>query len=617
MKLNELNDPRDLKGLSYADLEALAGEMRDAIIHTVAERGGHLSSNLGVVELTLALHRVFSCPEDKIIFDVGHQCYAHKLLTGRYKDFSTLRTFGGISGFPLRGESPYDTFTTGHASTAISAALGMARARKLRGTNEHIVAVVGDGALTGGMCYEALNDLSNTQTPLIVILNDNDMSISKNVGALSEYLSYMRVSKGWLDIKRFVSMAFLRTPHIGKPLYRFFQAVKNGIRNVFVHDRFFHLFGMRYIGPIDGHDIAGLERVLRRAKALDEPVVIHAVTQKGNGYALAETHPDTFHGTAAFCVDTGAPLAAPAPSLGSRACDELLGRLEKGDQRIAVVTAAMTGGTGFEAFRRQYPERIFDVGIAEEHAVTLAAGLAGGGMRPFVAIYTTFLQRAYDQILNDVCLQNLPVCFLADRYGIVGEDGATHQGIFGVAYLRAVPNLTLLAPRDAGELSGMMAYALNADSPTAILYPRGQARAEETQGFERARWHAIRKGKDAAILTFSSLCETALEAAEMLENEGISAAVYNCSTIKPLDLKTLRSLDMPYFTLEEDLVSAGFGSMVAEAAIGGRFAPPRAMLGLPDAFVPHGRRDELLAANGLAADAIAKRIREALHEDKN
>ncbi len=614
MKLNELSGPEDLKKLSHAQMEALAGEIRDTIIRTVAHNGGHLSSNLGAVELTLALHRAFDCPKDKIVFDVGHQSYTHKLLTGRYENFSSLRTYGGIGGFPLRSESEYDCFSTGHASTAISAALGMARARQLKGTDEHIVAVVGDGALTGGMCYEALNDLSNTQTPLIVILNDNEMSISRNVGAMSEYLSYMRVSKGWLEVKRLISSAFLHTPLVGKALYRFFQTVKNGLRNVFVHDRFFRMFGMKYIGPIDGHDISGLERVLRRAKSLDEPVVIHVVTQKGSGYAPAEKHPDTFHGPSAFEIATGRPLKKCPPSFGAYAC-EALREMARKDKRIVAVTAAMTGGTGFAAFQTEFPDRIFDVGIAEEHAVTLAAGLASAGMRPFVAIYTTFLQRAYDQMVSDVCLQNLPVCFLADRYGIVGEDGATHQGIFGIAYLRAIPNLTVLAPRNAQELLQMLDYAIASESPTAILYPKDQTLSLDDIAFEMGRWRTIRQGKDCAILTFSAMCETAIKAADFLAEEGISARVMNASTIKPLDIDTLKSLRVPYFTLEEDLVSEGFGSAVAEAAIAGQFNAPKAIFGLPDAFVPHGARKELLAINRLDARAVADRIKEALHEN--
>ncbi len=616
MKLNELNGPEDLRGLSQDELKALAQEIRDTIIRTVAHKGGHLSSNLGMVELTLALHRVFRCPEDKIVFDVGHQCYAHKLLTGRCMRFDTLRSCGGVSGFALRGESEYDCFTTGHASTALSAALGMARARELKGTREHIVAVVGDGALTGGMCYEALNDLSNTRTPLIVILNDNKMSISKNVGAVSEYLSFLRAGKGWIEVKRLIARALLRVPFIGKALYRFFQSVKNGIRNVFVRDRFFRLFGMKYLGPIDGHDIHALERVLRRAKALSEPVVIHVVTQKGSGYAPAETRPDVFHGTAPFDVATGRPLTACRPGNGAYAAG-IIGDMARKDRRIVAVTAAMTNGTGFSAFRKEFPERIFDVGIAEEHAVTLAAGLASAGMRPFVAVYTTFLQRAYDQMLNDVCLQNLPVCFLMDRYGVVGEDGATHQGVFGLAYLNAMPNLTVLAPMNTEELKQTLACAVAADSPVAILYPRDQTPDQAAADFQIGRWRAIRQGSDCAILTFSAMCETALAAADMLAVDGVSSAVYNCSTVKPLDLHTLKSLETPYFVLEEDVISAGFGAMTAEAAVRERFAPPAAIFALLDAFVPHGARRELLMKYGLDARAVADRIKEALDENAN
>ncbi len=615
MKLTDIQSPSQLKTLSEQELKALAEDIREEIIRTVSVNGGHLASNLGAVELTIALHRVFDCPQDRLVFDVGHQCYPHKLLTGRSRDFSTLRKLDGVCGFPRREESEYDAFNTGHASTAISAALGMARARDMRGEKRRIVAVVGDGALTGGMCYEALNDAGSLNTPFMVVLNDNGMSISRNVGALSKQLTRLRISRGWLGIKKNIAETLRKVPGVGERLHDAFQKIKNGIRNAFIRDKFFTALGFQYFGPIDGHDIAGMEKVFRSLMNVDHPVVVHVVTKKGCGFGQAEEKPDKYHGVAPFYIETGRSRKESGPSvgeLGGRYVAELAA--ERAD--ICVVTAAMTESTGFGEFHRCYPERLFDVGIAEEHAVTLAAGMAAGGMRPFVAIYETFLQRAFDQITVDVCLQNLPVCFLMDRAGIGGEDGATHHGLLGVSMLRAIPNMTVFAPRCEQELKAMIDWALEHGGPCAIRYPRSLFRLDDAENdFRPGRWEDIRKGKDAALLASSAILEECLEAAKLLSRDGIEARVINASTIKPLDEKCLLHLakkQMPLFTVEEHFLSGGFGSAVAEFCAANRLPAPAAMIGLPDAFVPHGSRKLLLKRYGLDGESIAKRVKGAL-----
>ena len=456
MVLERIHSSEDVKRLSSKELSVLAQELRARIIDSVSRNGGHLASNLGVVELTIALHRAFDFPKDALIFDVGHQCYAHKLLTGRADSFDTLRQFGGLAGFPRREESPYDAFDTGHASTAISAAAGMARARDLVGGSQSVVAVVGDGALTGGMCYEALSDAGSSKLRMIVVLNDNGMSISRNVGAVSRYLTHMRSSKGWFEAKHVVGDFLRRIPVVGNSLHAFFQRIKNSLRNIFVQDRLFDSLGFHYLGPVDGRDITGLERLFRRARQLDEPVLIHVVTKKGRGYSQAESDPTRLHGTPPFDVHTGEPLSPAGKSMGKAAGDALCA-MAAADSRIVAVTAAMTGSTGLGEFASRYPDRLYDVGIAEEHAVTMAAGLAAGGARPFVAIYARFFQRAYDQILLDVCEQHLPVCFLVDRAGLI-EDGVTHQGVYGNAFLTQMPGLTVLNAATCDELQACLLY---------------------------------------------------------------------------------------------------------------------------------------------------------------
>jgi len=610
MKLSDIRSPRDLKQAKPEELPALAQEIREEIIKTVAVNGGHLASNLGAVELTMALHRALDCPRDRIVFDVGHQCYAHKLLTGRQERFSTLRTLDGVCGFPRRKESEYDAFDTGHASTAISVALGMARARDMRGEKYCVAAVVGDGALTGGMCYEALNDAGSGKSPLMVIINDNGMSISRNVGALSRQLTRLRLSRGWLGAKRAVADALKKAPVGGNALYKGFQRFKNKVRNALVKDKYFTSLGFRYFGPIDGHDLAEMERVFRRLKGLNEPVAVHVVTKKGYGFRDAEERPEKYHGVSPLVPEE----EKEGPTLGAAAGEHVL-HLAESRKEICVVTAAMTDSTGFGPFSQRFPDRLFDVGIAEEHAVTLAAGMAAGGMRPFVAIYETFLQRAYDQVMEDVCLQKLPVVFLLDRAGLGGEDGATHHGIFGAAMLCAMPGLTVLSPRCGEELRRMIDWSLAQDGPVAIRYPKNSRTAALCPSFGPGKWETLRPGGDAVIVAYSAILEDCLKAAEQLGKTGVQAGVINASSLSPLDdgcLKELHEKGVPFITVEEHVLSGGLGERTAQRCRLMHWQGPEAMLSLPDAFIPHGKRRQLLDRYGLTAERIAEEVQKAV-----
>ena len=490
--------------------------MRAEIIGTVARHGGHLASNLGAVELTLALHYVFDCPEDKLVFDVGHQCYAHKMLTGRLQGLrDSLREEGGVSGFPRASESDCDAFTAGHASTAISAALGMARTRDVMGDDYHVVAVVGDGALTGGMCYEALNDAGQSETRMIVILNDNEMSISHNVGALSKYLTGLRQSRTYRALKRGVRRGLERIPGVGVPMFRFVEKFRDWLKTPFVDGKFFDALGFRYIGPLDGHDLKTLIRIFRRAKEEKGPQILHVVTTKGKGYVPAESHPDTYHGVAPFLVETGELRGEKRVSCGHVAAAELAA-LAENDIRICAVTAAMPTGTGMEAFGKAYPKRFYDVGIAEEHAVTMAAGMAASGMKPYVAVYSTFLQRAFDQIATDVCINALPVTFLVDRAGLVGADGVTHQGVFDLGYFSMLPNMVVAAPRDVRDLKRLIRLSAEYDGPMAIRYPRdGEdlgARLEAHKPLRVGEWELLSEGEDVVFLAVGRMVQSAMNA---------------------------------------------------------------------------------------------------------
>ena len=621
MYLENINDPSDIKKLNIKQLRALAEELRTEIIKVVSDRGGHLASNLGMVELTLAIHYVFDAPEDKLVFDVGHQCYAHKLLTGRYQGFQQLRGKGGVSGFPQAEESEYDAFTAGHASTAISAALGMARTRDIMGSDYSVVALVGDGALTGGMCYEALNDAGQSGARMIVILNDNAMSISRNVGAMSNYLTGLRQSVTYRAIKRGIRRGLNRIPHVGMPVFRFLEKVRDFLKSLFVDGKFFDALGFSYIGPIDGHDIKHLIRVLRRARDSrdPEPVLIHAVTQKGRGYTPAEEHPDEYHGVAPFLVESGEARKSGGIAMGQVAARQLA-ELAENDIRICAVTAAMAGGTGLDVFGEAHPQRFFDVGIAEEHAVTMAAGMASQGMKPYVGIYSTFLQRAYDQIAMDVCRNGLPVTFLIDRAGLVGGDGATHQGVFDLSYLRSIPNLVIASPRDVRDLKKLVALSATLDQPMAIRYPKsGEDMGPGIQAqrdFGIGEWELLSSG-DVMFFALGRMVQLAMQATIELMGKGVSARVADARFIKPLDEKLLTEQARKaklVVTVEENVLAGGFGEGVLDALSRAGIETPTLCLGVPDRFVSHASTAEQLEACGLTplkiTDSILKRLGE-------
>ncbi len=617
--LEKIQSPRDLDGLSYDQLEQLAGEIRRELITTVSANGGHLASNLGVVELTLALHRVFHMPEDKIIFDVGHQSYVHKMITGRYSRFSTLRAYGGIAGFPKRSESEYDCFETGHASTAISAALGMARARDYQHENHEVIAVVGDGALTGGMCYEALNDAGNSGTKMIVVLNDNEMSIAPNVGALSNYLTSLRISAGWQSAKRKVRY-LNRIPLIGKPVYRMIHGAKQLLRSIIVRDTelgFFEALGFAYFGPINGHDIAGMENAFRQAQSYNGPCVIQVLTKKGYGYDKAEERPEAFHGTPPFYVETGNRIDKPGkPSWGHIMADTLAEMSEK-DQRIIAITAAMKLGTGLDHYAEKYPDRLIDVGIAEEHAATMAAGMAAGGMRPYVAVYASFFQRCYDQMIHDVCMQHLPVVFLLDRSGIGGEDGQTHHGLFDLSSAIPVPGMTILAPCSSDELISMLKWAAIQDGPCMIRYPKSVreiSTGAEYLPFTPGVWHPLTAPGSIILLAVGSMVPRAMEIREMLETERMTVSVVNCSCIKPLDEGFLSAIpeNASVFTLEEHMLNGGFGEYVTRTCLDHGWNVPAQCFGVADTYIQHGDHEHLMADAGLDSETLAEAIRKAV-----
>lgn len=615
--LDQIDDPAQLKGLSLRELERLAAEVRAVIVETVSRTGGHLAPNLGVVELTLALHRVFDSPRDRIIFDVGHQTYTHKLVTGRREQFGTLRQYGGLSGFPRFAESVHDALETGHASTSISAALGIARARDLRGEDYRVVAVIGDGALTGGLALEALNHAGHEQARLLVVLNDNELSYGPTVGGLAAHLSRLRAHPAYSRVRSDVRALLKRFP-AGRALARLAERLKGSVKYLLVPGVLFEELGFRYFGPIDGHNLALLEDMLRYVRDIDGPVVLHVVTRKGKGYPPAEANPDRFHGIGPFDRETGRPRQSPVPTY-TEVFGQTLLRLAQADRRVVAITAAMCDSTGLGPLAAAFPERCFDVGIAEGHAVCFAAGLAAGGMRPVVAIYSSFLQRAYDQILHDVGLQRLPVVLVLDRGGIVGEDGPTHQGIYDFAYLRSVPGLVIMSPHDENELQHMLFTALNLPGPCAIRFPRGKGLGVALDPdlhaipVGKAQW--LRRGRHGpGVIAVGNMVEPALQAAEMLSREGIEISVVNARFVKPLDVEAVTMLaDMhgAILTVEEHVLPGGFGSAVAEslATAGLTGQTVLSCLALPDAPLVHGPAARLRAENGLTPDAIAKRCR--------
>lgn len=612
--LKKIENPGDLKNLSLTELEVLCKEIRELIIETVGKNGGHLSSNLGVVELTVALHRIFNCPEDKIIWDVGHQCYPHKILTGRKKRFFTLRKEGGISGFPRREESPCDSFNTGHGGTSLSAALGMACARELRGEDFHIVTVIGDGSLSCGLTYEALNNLGSLPKKLLVILNDNKLSISPTVGAISSYLNRLRTAPQYNKLREEIKRFIERFPFFRKEGLDLIRRWERHIKGLFLPGSFFEELGIRYFGPLDGHNLKELISILQYLKELPGPLLLHILTRKGKGYPPAEADPSSYHSTPPFEPRTGRRKKRKKKTWGELA-GEILVRLARENEKIVAITAAMPEGTGLTEFQRRFPERFFDTGIAEEHAVTFSGGLASQGLKPFVAIYSTFLQRAYDQILHDICLQSLPVVFLIDRAGVVGGDGPTHQGIFDLAYLRSLPNLVVMAPSTEEELANMIFTALELETPVAIRYPKEEVRKEPEEGplqkIELGKVEVLQEGKEKAIFALGSMVLPAKRALEKLKRKDIW--LINARFLKPLSKEFLFQF-FPHLklilTLEEGVLEGGFGSAIGEFLHSHSFAGIKLQkLGLPSLF-SQGEREEILQKFGLNEEGIAKKIKE-------
>jgi len=613
--LKNIYSPQDLQNLSLKQLESLAGEIRERIINTVAVTGGHLAPNLGVVELTLALHRVFNSAVDRIIWDVGHQSYVHKLLTGRQARFATLRQYGGISGFPKPEESIHDAFATGHSSTSISAALGMALARDLNGEQYSVVAVIGDGSMTGGMAFEAMNHAGHLKTNIIVVLNDNEMSIAPNVGALSGYLSRLRTDPKYSKGKDEIAELLQKFPH-GNKLLKVVDRLKDSLKYLVVPGMLFEELGFTYLGPVDGHDIKAMITMLQQARAVSGPVMVHVLTRKGKGYQPAEENPDRFHGVGPFDVSTGAVKKSGGAPSYTEVFGKTLVKLAKEDNKIIGITAAMPSGTGLNAFAREFPKRYFDVGIAEQHAVTMAAGMAMAGYRPVAAIYSTFLQRAYDQVLHDVCLQNLPVTFALDRGGLVGDDGPTHHGVFDIAYLRHIPNIVIMSPKDENELQHMLKTAVNHSGPVVVRYPRGQGVGvpmdEEMQRLPIGKGEVLREGNDILLIAIGNMVSEAMKAAEKLSVQGIEAAVINARYVKPLDEELI--LDYAgriknVITIEEHVLMGGFGSAVVELLEAtGQTDIKVKRIGLPDEFVEHGKQDILRANYGLTAEGIIETV---------
>jgi 1-deoxy-D-xylulose-5-phosphate synthase len=626
MYLERIDGPSDLASLSREDLKALAEELRTLIIERVSLNGGHLASNLGAVEIALALHCVFHSPVDKIVWDVGHQSYPHKLLTGRFREFHTLRKLGGISGFPRRSESPHDAFGTGHSSTSISAALGIAQARDIKGEEFKVIAVIGDGALSGGIAFEGLNQAGHLKKDIIVVLNDNEMSISPNVGALSSYLNRILTGEVFQRFKRETKALLEVLPRIGESFAKIAQRAEGSIKGFFLPGGLFMDLGFEYVGPLDGHDIPLLIETFQRLKSNKGPILVHVVTKKGKGYSFSEEDPCVYHGIGPFKVSTGVPssLAPVVAQASNRECmsysdafGRALAEIAASDERVVAITAAMKEGTGLSSFAEQFPGRLFDVGIAEQHAVTFAAGLATQGLRPVVAVYSTFLQRAYDQIVHDVCLQRLPVVFAVDRAGIVGEDGATHQGLFDISFLRHIPELAVMAPSGSQELREMLALALQLEGPSAIRYPRGRidvnrecAMPCEPVAFGRST--IVRDGHDVAILAVGASVWYALEAAASLDRIGIDACVVNVRFVKPLDealLFRLADRITRFVTVEENLRAGGFGAAVLECLHDkGRVGVTVTRLGIDDTFVEHGAQGALRKRYGIDAEGIASAV---------
>jgi len=616
--LQQINSPDDVKKLTVSQLEKLASEIREFLIDKVSKTGGHLASNLGIVELTLVLHKIFNLPEDKIIWDVGHQSYVHKILTGRKESFDTLRKLNGLAGFPKISESEYDCFNTGHSSTSISAAIGFARARDLKNEKHSVVAVIGDGALTGGMAFEALNDAGRSSNNLIVVLNDNEMSITENVGGLSRYLSKIRTDPRYSKAKEDINSLLSKLPLMGKSMTKALERAKGTIKYIVMHEIIFEELGFKYLGPIDGHNIEEMTKVFSRAKLMKGPIFVHVCTQKGKGYSFAEDRPEKYHGISPFEVETGEVKSGEGLTFSGIFGKEIVNIARK-DNSVVAISAAMVQGTGLENFAAEFPDRFYDVGIAEQHAVTMAAGMARSGLKPVVALYSSFLQRSYDQILHDVALQNLHVVFAIDRAGVVGEDGETHQGLYDLSFLRHIPNIVIAAPCDYSEFAMMLEYAITKhEGPIAIRYPKGiwKERLYETGQLNLGKGVKMRTGKDVTVAAVGSMVKTALEVSEILENVGIDAEVINARFVKPLDSSLLInsvSATKKLVTLEDNVIKGGFGSGVLELLSQNSIYYPVKIFGFPDEPILHGSRKEIFRKYKMDAQSIAEEVKRFVH----
>lgn len=610
MLLDQINKTGDIKNIPHDQYKELAQEIRDFIINKISVTGGHLASNLGVVELTMALHIALDLPRDKVIWDVGHQSYTHKLLTGRKEGFDHLRQFGGMSGFPKRCESDTDCFDTGHSSTSISAGLGMVKARDLRGDDYAVVSVIGDGSLTGGLAYEAMNNASKLETNFIIILNDNEMSISESVGGMGKYLDSVRTAQGYLNLKEDVYAQLRSSTKVVDSIRR----AKNSFKQLFVPGMVFENLGITYLGPVDGHDTAGLVRVIKEARKVKKAVMIHVVTKKGKGYEPAERHPARFHGTEPFIVENGLPRNPRTTANYQDIFSTVMCKLGARDDKVVAITAAMADGTGLKRFRNMYPDRFVDAGIAEEHAVSFAAGLAIGGYKPVFAVYSSFLQRAYDQIMEDVCLQNLPVVFAIDRAGLVGSDGETHQGIFDLSYLSSMPNMHILAPKNKWELSDMLKYAVNLGAPVAIRYPRGNAYdglKDFRAPIEMGKCEPIYEEKDICLLAVGGMVKTAEKVRDILKGRGLKCSLVNVRFVKPIDTDYIHravGTHRLFVTMEENVASGGYGEKVIDYISEKKLDAQVLSIHIPDMFVTHGSVDKLSKELGIDADSIAERV---------
>lgn len=613
MALEKINQVNDIKQIPPEEYEALAAEIREFLIEKISSTGGHLASNLGVVELTMALHLSFDFPKDKVIWDVGHQAYTHKLLTGRKAGFDGLRKYGGMSGFPKRKESECDCFDTGHSSTSISAGIGLVAARDLLGGDEHIISVIGDGALTGGMAYEALNNASRLKKNFIIVLNDNHMSIAENVGGMSEYLNGLRTNEVYTSFKSGVEQSLNRIPG-GVHLANQLKKTKSGIKQLLIPGMLFEDMGITYLGPVDGHDITKLLDVFRKARRVKGAVLVHVLTKKGKGYEPAERHPARFHGAEPFDIETGLPKNRRKKANYQDVFSTCMVKLGQRHEHVVAITAAMPDGTGLKRFRNMYPDRFFDVGIAEEHAVTFAAGLAAGGIRPIFAVYSSFLQRAYDQVLHDVCIQNLPVIFAIDRAGLVGSDGETHQGIFDLSYLSSIPNMHIMAPKNKWELSDMLKFAVGFDGPLALRYPRGEAYdglKEFRSPIVYGKSELLYEEEDIAILAVGSMVKTAEQVRRKLKEIGYSCTLVNARFVKPVDTDIITELSKDHrllVTMEENVQSGGYGEKVQDWIVQKKLQTAVLNISIPDEYVEHGNVDILYEEVGIDAESVTKRI---------